>query len=317
MLTIEMLRQSTALAGLQEAQLNAIAEMSRNDENTVIGTKIGALHGQYDTDIFTITGIKKNDGEKSYDYAKRVLSEYKQKAGSTSDIQAKLDKANKEVEDLKKKIENGDGDAALKQQLKDAKTQVTQLQTQLQTKETEFTTEKTKLEDAMKQIHVDYAFEAAVNGLKFKATIPESVQKALIQTAKSEVLSKGTPDFIDDGKGGKMLVMRDAAGNIINNPKANLNPYSLKDLVLESSIKDAIDLGKQQSGGGTGNQGGQGGQGGSGSIIDLSSAKTQLEADKLIDNYIFSQGITRDNPEFDKQFQQMRTEANVAELPIR
>ena len=80
MLTIEMLRQSSALTGLTDDQLNAIAEMSRNDENTVIGTKIGALHGQYDTDILGITGIKKKDGEKSYDYAKRVLGEYKTKA---------------------------------------------------------------------------------------------------------------------------------------------------------------------------------------------------------------------------------------------
>ena len=46
MLTIEMLRQSSALAGLTDAQFTAIAEMSKNDENTVIGTKIGALHGQ-------------------------------------------------------------------------------------------------------------------------------------------------------------------------------------------------------------------------------------------------------------------------------
>ena len=82
MLTIEMLRQSSDLAGLTDNQLNAIAEMSRNDENTVIGTKIGALHGQYDTDILDITGIKKKDGEKSYDYAKRVLGEYKAKAES-------------------------------------------------------------------------------------------------------------------------------------------------------------------------------------------------------------------------------------------
>ena len=38
MLTIEMLRQSSALAGLTDAQFTAIAEMSKNDENTVIGT---------------------------------------------------------------------------------------------------------------------------------------------------------------------------------------------------------------------------------------------------------------------------------------
>ena len=81
MLTIEMLRQNSALAGLTDAQLTAIAEMSKNDENTVIGTKIGALHGQYDTDIFNVTGVKKKDGEKRREEKlrgrKRVVSENK------------------------------------------------------------------------------------------------------------------------------------------------------------------------------------------------------------------------------------------------
>ena len=97
MLTIEMLRQSSALTGLTDDQLNAIAEMSRNDENTVIGTKIGALHGQYDADILGITGIKKKDGEKSYDYAKRVLGEYKTKAESAKTIQTQLTAAQAQV----------------------------------------------------------------------------------------------------------------------------------------------------------------------------------------------------------------------------
>src|SRR5574344_2857364 len=100
MLTVEMLQQNTQLSGLTVEQFNAIAEMSRNDENTVIGTKIGALHGQYDADIFGITGIKKKDGEKSYDYAKRVLNEYKTKAGSVKAIQAELTTTKAEVADL-------------------------------------------------------------------------------------------------------------------------------------------------------------------------------------------------------------------------
>lgn len=146
MLTIEMLRQSSALAGLTDAQFTAIAEMSKNDENTVIGTKIGALHGQYDADILGITGIKKKDGEKSYDYAKRVLGEYKTKTESVKTIQAELTSAKAEVADLQAKLEKNSGDETLRQQLKDAKTQVTQLQTQLQTKETEFNSKKAEYE---------------------------------------------------------------------------------------------------------------------------------------------------------------------------
>ena len=234
MLTIEMLRQSSDLAGLTDNQLNAIAEMSRNDENTVIGTKIGALHGQYDTDILNITGIKKKDGEKSYDYAKRVLGEYKAKAESAKTIQTQLTAAQAQVAELQSKLEKGAGDETLKQQLKDAKAQVTQLQTQLQTKETEFNTKKAEFDKAIKDTHVDYAFQAATAGLKFKSGITEPIQKTLLNAAKAEVLAKGTPDFIEDGQGGKKLVIRGADGNILNNPKNNLKPYTLQELVMET-----------------------------------------------------------------------------------
>lgn len=315
MLTIEMLRQSSALTGLTDDQLNAIAEMSRNDENTVIGTKIGALHGQYDADILGITGIKKKDGEKSYDYAKRVLGEYKTKAESTKTIQTQLTAAQAQVAELQSKLEKGAGDETLKQQLKDAKAQVTQLQTQLQTKETEFNTKKAEFDKTIKDTHVDYAFQAATAGLKFKSGITEPIQKTLLNAAKAEVLAKGTPDFIEDGQGGKKLVIRDANGNILNNPKNNLNPYTMQELVMETSLKDVIDTGRQQTGGGTGGFGS--GSGGTGGTLDLSGIKSQVEADKAIEAHLLANGLTRDSQEFANQSMQLRTENNVANLPIR
>lgn len=315
MLTIEMLRQSSALTGLTDGQLNAIAEMSRNDENTVIGTKIGALHGQYDTDILNITGIKKKDGEKSYDYAKRVLGEYKTKAESAKTIQTQLTAAQAQVAELQSKLEKGAGDETLKQQLKDAKAQVTQLQTQLQTKETEFNTKKAEFDKTIKDTHVDYAFQAATAGLKFKSGITEPIQKTLLNAAKAEVLAKGTPDFIEDGQGGKKLVIRGADGNILNNPKNNLNPYTMQELVMETSLKDVIDKGRQQTGGGTGGFGS--GSGGTGGTLDLSGIKSQVEADKAIEAHLLANGLTRDSQEFAGQSMQLRTENNVASLPIR
>ena len=314
MLTIEMLRQNQSLTGLTDAQFTAIAEMSKNDENTVIGTKIGALHGQYDTDIFSITGISKKDGEKSYDYAKRVLGDYKAKADSAKEIKAQLTTAQAQVTELQSKLEKGTGDEALKQQLKDAKAQVTQLQTQLQTKETEFNTKKAEFDKTIKDTHVDYAFQAATAGLKFKTGITEPIQKTLLNAAKAEVLLKGTPDFIDDGNGGKKLVLRGADGNILNNPKNNLNPYTLQELVMETSLKDVIDTGRKQPGGGTGPGAGAGG---ANVTLDLSGAKNQIEADKAIESYLLSNGLTRDSQEFANQSMQLRTENNVANLPIR
>lgn len=315
MLTVEMLSQNPALQGLTDAQRQAIATMSQNDENTVIGTRIGELHGQYDADVLGITGIAKNSGEKSYDYVKRVLNGYKTKVDSHKTMKAELDAAKAQVTELQSKLEKNAGDETLKQQLKDAKAQVTQLQASLQTKETEFKAEKTRLETANRDIHIDYAFQAAVSGLKFKDGITEPVQKVLLQSAKAEVLAKGTPDFVDDGNGGKKLVLRDANGIILNNPKNNLNPYTMQELVMETSLKDVIDTGRKQSGGGTIPP--TGGSGGTGGTLDMSGIKTQLEADKAITAHLLANGLTRDSKEFAEQSMQLRNENNVAQLPIR
>ena len=314
MLTVEMLQQNTQLSGLTAEQFNAIAEMSRNDENTVIGTKIGALHGQYDSDILSITGVAKNSGEKSYDYLKRILNANKADLETLATTKQELATAKAKVTNLEKKIAEGAQDETLKQQLKDAKQQVTQLQNQLTTKQQEFDTEKQKLQNQLQSTHVDYAFAAATSGLKFKTGITESIQKTLLNAAKTEVLQRGTPEFQQNAGGTQKLVFRGADGNVLNNPKNNLNPYTFEELIMETSIKDVIDTGRKQTGGGTGPLGGGGG---GGSVLDLSGMRTQLEADKAIEAYLLSNGITRDSAEFAEQSMQLRNENNVANLPIR
>lgn len=315
MITVEMLNQNTALSGLTDAQKAAIAELSKNDEATVIGTKIGALHGQYDADILNASGIAKNNGEKSYDYLKRVLSDYKTKLDSSKTLAAQLKTSQDKVAELEKKIAEGAADESLKQQLKDAKHQVVQLQTQLTQKGEELNKAKSDYEQKEKNLQVGFAFTNATAGIKFKAGIAESVQKILLSAAKDEILAKGTPDFIDDGKGGKVLVLRDENGNTLNNPKNNLNPYTLNELIMETSLKDVIDTGKQQPGGGTKpivNT-----TGGASEVLDLSGIKTQIDADRAIETYLLSTGLTRDSAEFGDKVLEIRNENNVSELPIR
>lgn len=314
MITIEMLNQSESLKGLTDAQKLAITTLSSNDEATVIGTKIGALHGQYDADILSISGISKADGEKTYDYLKRVLGDYKTKLDGTKTLSAQLEAQKKKVTELEAKLAAGGSDEAVKQQLKDARHQVTQLQTQLTTKTEELDKAKKDYEQKEKDLQVGFAFTNATAGIKFKADVSEPVKKILLAAAKDEILAKGTPDFIDDGNGGKKLVLRDAAGNTLNNPKNNLNPYTIEELVMETSLKDVIDTGKQQLGGGT-----QPNPSLSHRTVnlDLSTAKTQQEADIQIENYLLSTGLTRDNVEFGNKALEIRNENNVSNLPIR
>lgn len=314
MITIEMLNQSESLKGLTDAQKLAITTLSSNDEATVIGTKIGALHGQYDADIFSISGISKADGEKTYDYLKRVLGDYKTKLGGTKTLSAQLEAQKKKVTELETKLAAGGSDEAVKQQLKDARHQVTQLQTQLTAKTEELDNAKKDYEKKEKDLQVGFAFTNATAGIKFKADVSEPVRKILLAAAKDEILAKGTPDFVDDGNGGKKLVLRDAAGNTLNNPKNNLNPYTIEELVMETSLKDVIDTGKQQPGGGTKPNPSSDHRTFN---LDLSTAKTQQEADIQIENYLLSTGLTRDNVEFGNKALEIRNENNVSNLPIR
>lgn len=314
MITIEMLNQSESLKGLTDAQKLAITTLSSNDEAAVIGTKIGALHGQYDADILSISGISKADGEKTYDYLKRVLGDYKTKLDGTKTLSAQLEAQKKKVTELETKLAAGVSDEAVKQQLKDARHQVTQLQTQLTAKTGELDKAKKDYEKKEKDLQVGFAFTNATAGIKFKADVSEPVKKILLAAAKDEILAKGTPDFIDDGNGGKKLVLRDAAGNTLNNPKNNLNPYTIEELVMETSLKDVIDTGKKQPGGGTEPNP----QPGHRTVnLDLSAAKTQQEADVQIENYLLSTGLTRDNVEFGNKALEIRNENNVSSLPIR
>ena len=309
-----MLNQSESLKGLTDAQKLAITTLSSNDEATVIGTKIGALHGQYDADILSISGISKADGEKTYDYLKRVLGDYKTKLDGTKTLSAQLEAQKKKVTELETKLAAGGSDEAVKQQLKDARHQVTQLQTQLTAKTEELDNAKKDYEKKEKDLQVGFAFTNATAGIKFKADVSEPVRKILLAAAKDEILAKGTPDFVDDGNGGKKLVLLDAAGNTLNNPKNNLNPYTIEELVMETSLKDVIDTGKQQPGGGT-----QPNPSPSHRTVnlDLSTAKTQQEADIQIENYLLSTGLTRDNVEFGNKALEIRNENNVSSLPIR
>ena len=83
---------------------------------------------------------------------------------------------------------------------------------------------------------------------------------------------------------------------------------------MQTSIKDVIDSGRQQPGGGTGpiNR-----HNTDVTVLDLSGAKTQVDADKIIESYLLGNGLTRDSTEFATQSMQLRTENKVNELPIR
>ena len=314
-LTAAILRANAGLAALSDEQLSIIEEMSKNDENTVIGTKIGELHGQYDADVLSVTGIAKNQGEKSYDYVKRILGDYKQKASGVEALNNQITELKNQVEGYKKTIAEGKGNEAVAQQLKDAQKQLADTQALFEAKTKEWQEKYDALNGQYQSGLIDAEFGKALQGMKFKSIYPESVQKTLIESAKRTVLSTAKPDWVEEN-GVKKLVFRDAAGNIMTNQANRLNPFTPGEL-LQRELKDVLDTGRQQKGAGTnGNQGGAGGQGGAGTL-DLTGVTNQVDADEAISKHLMSLGYTRGSREFSDEALKLRKENEVDKLPIQ
>ena len=312
-LTAELINGNAILNALTDEQKAIIIEMSRNDEASVIGQKTGEIYGGLDADILAASGIAKNGTEKTYDYAKRVIGEIKEKAGKLDESLKQIDALSAEKARLEKVIADGGADAETKRQL-------TQAQTDLASVTKSFTELKAQY-DEQKENHVkelfgiklDSEFSRATSGLKFRADIPQNVTDVIVSQAIAKV--KGMyPEYIDDGKGGKILAFKDAEnGAIMRNPEKNLNPYTASELV-EKELKTmcVLESGRKQGGAGTKPQGGNG----SGSI-DIAGARTQDEAYEAIASSLMAQGMTIGSNEFETAMSKAWAANNVKSLPLR
>lgn len=312
-LTAAILRANAGLAALNDEQLGIIEELSRNDENTVIGARIGELHGQYDADVLSVTGIAKNQGEKSYDYVKRILGDYKQKSAGAEALNAQITDLKNQIEGYKKTIEEGKGSEAVAQQLRDAQKQLADTQNLFESKNKEWEDKYNDLNSQYQNSLIDAEFGKALQGMKFKSIYPESVQRTLIESAKRTVLSTAKPDWVEDN-GVKKLVFRDSAGNIMTNQENRLNPFTPGEL-LQRELKDVLDTGRQQKGAGT--KGFLGGRGGAGGSLDLTGITNQVDADNAISKHLMGLGYTRGSKEFSDESLKLRQENGIDKLPIQ
>lgn len=310
-LSKDILKVQTTLAGLTDAQLDAIVELSTNDENEVIGARIGQLHGQYDQDILGVTGVAKKQGEKSYDYVKRVLNEYKTKVEATTTIETELATLKTEKADLETKLKTNAGDTHLKQQLTDTEKRLSDLQLLFDTEKTNLSAEKARMEKELFDYKLDNELSDALSQMKFKASLPETVKQILIDNAKLKLSTEFKPEFTTVNNK-QVLVFRDAEGNIMTNKANALNPFTAAEL-LTSHLKDAIDTTEAKPGVGTKPTTATGNTGG----IDLSSARSQVEADEAIEQHLLQSGYTRTSEEFATELTKIRTENAVDKLPLR
>lgn len=327
MLTEELLKSNTNLSGLTAEQIAAIVQLSKNDEDTVIGKKVKEIHDQYDDDIKAITGEDKPGGVKSYDHLKTVLTSLKKKAdgaGDTKALQSQIDTLKSEKADLEKKIKDGATDEVLKGQLQSVHQKLKDKESELDTFKAQAEAEKNSLTDqltAEKQKNTRTAILNDIhqhvinNKLKYKSTIPETILKETVMNRQSSMIDGLKTDWIDDGNGGQRLVFRDDKGEIMRNKENGLEPFTPGELFFSKNA-DLFEESKKQGGAGSGAGGGAGA--GVPSSLDIAGAKTQVAADGMIRKHIVeTEKIARTDPKFAERHQELRTELKVADLPIK
>ena len=308
-----MLAADAALSGLTEEQQQAVILMSKNDEEQVIGNRFREVYNQLDATIAKATGVQRNGDEKTYLYLERAANILAEKANSVDELNGQIATLTKQRDDLQKAVEKG-GDEELKRQLTQANADLAAVRQQYDTLKGEYDNLSTSHAAELLGIQIDSVLTGAKAGLKFKAEFPQAAVDTLLAQAVNTI--KGmSPEFVDDGKGGKRLVFKDAGGAIVRNPENHLEPYTAEELLKkELRTMGILDEGRQATGTGTKPPTPQVV---SGVAVDVTMARTQREADDIIHNQLNAQGLVRGSKAYQDAYQQAWVDNGISKLPER
>jgi hypothetical protein len=308
MLNDQIIKAQTGLETLTDDQIKTVVELANNTIKDVVATEKGKMFGRFDEDIKELTGIEKEGGNPYPHLPKRAFAKKLASAGKDPEIENKINELTEENTALKAKIKDGDSSGVLKAELEKRETLIEQLRADQEKSKSEWQKKLEEREQKYQSTLVDNAFNEALSGLKFKDEnlIPLAARKAMINAVKGELLSKYKASFTEDGT----LEFLDENGQIVRNADNARHPYTAKDL-LSKGLESILDKGREQTGGGA--------QGGNkkGTPINLSGAKSQVEADEMLSQKLMAEGLAKGTPEFMAKHYELRTEARVHELPLQ
>lgn len=185
--------------------------------------KIAEVHGQYDKDIETALGVKKDANEKSYEYLKRASK-------------VKLEELNGKITEYEKTIrEKGDPSGILQKKIEAAEEKA-RVAIADRDKQISDLSAKTELTTRQMMLNTQYAELSKT----FKKELPplwdRTARIVLEDILKTTVMKEGVL-YVGDGQGG---VKKDAS----------FNPIKVEDH-LKAEFKDVIDVKREQNGAGS------------------------------------------------------------------
>ena len=300
MLTEEVLRANESLKDLSEEQIQTIATLSENDENTVIGQKFGEVYRQMDATIEKATGIKRDGDEKTYVYLERATKAFSDKYGDYDALKTK-------VADLEKKVAEG-GDAATKAQLEEAKNELAATKEQFNSVKAELDKAKADHATELLGLRVDAEIAKAKEGFTFKQGFSEAVMNTLIGQAIANVKSKH-PTF-EESNGTTVLVFKDDKGVTLNNPENKLMPFTAKELLQKEF--EAMDILEKNPAKGAGSHTSR-----TSEPTTLAGVSTQVQANETITKMLLERGIAKTSLKFGEEYKKLWEENHCGDLPLQ
>lgn len=312
MITQEMLAQQEVLNGLTAEQIEAITTLSKNDEEAVIGNRFREVYNRLDETIATTTGIARNGDEKTYNYLERAAKAVKAQADKVEGLQTKVQELTNEKARLEKVIQDGTADEQTKKQLAQAQRDLASIKEQFNTLKGEKDSLIEQHTKELLNVRIDNELSQALAGIKLKGDLPEQALNTLIGQTMQRV--KGfNPEYVDDGKGGKQLVFKDAQGAILRNPEKGLNPMTAGEL-LERELKAMGIIDERRAAGAGTAQPTSVGTGGDEPIV-ITGARTRVEANEMLTQQLLKRGFVNGSKQFTEAMRKAWEDNNIKALP--
>ena len=309
MLTKEILLANATLAGLSAEQLEAIATLSQNDEAAVIAKKTSDIYGGLDADILVASGVEKSGGEKTYDYAKRVIGTLKKSVDGAKGNADKIAALEAEKAKLQAELEKGGGEE-LQKQLNQSQTDLKSVMEKYNTLKENYDKAQSDFAAKLLNTRLDADLAGAAKGLKIKSGIPSAAAEILMKQAFAK-LKASRPEYMENADGTQSLIFKDADGAVMRNPNNTLNPYTAAELLRKELGEMGVLENRQGKGTGTSTDPDPAPDG----VIDISGAKNQREAYEIIDKALIAQGKVAGSRAYQDAMDAAWKENNIVTLP--
>lgn len=142
---------------------------------------------------------------------------------------------------------------------------------------------------------------------KIKDSVGEKTKELHLNKAINDLIESA--DLDDDGK----VIFRDNDKNVLYNSANKNNPFTIEEMFDKNEyLKEIVDSGTTKTGLGS-NQHQQSEK----FTMNLSGAKTRMQADEIIEKSLLAKGLTKLDPKYQEEFSKIRKENKVEQLPIR